>query len=64
MSIAPTPLPDVVEQELAKVRAKLSNATFVEGAPAKVVEEHRQRETDWQEKLGQLQKMLQALGAS
>jgi valyl-tRNA synthetase len=53
-----------VEQELGKVRAKLSNTTFVEGAPAKVVEEHRQRETDWQEKLGQLQKMLQALGAA
>ncbi len=50
-----------VEQELAKVRAKLGNTTFVSGAPAQVVEDHRQRETAWQEKLGQLQKMRDAL---
>ncbi len=50
-----------VAQELVKVRAKLSSETFVSGAPAKVVAEHRQRETDWQQKIGQLQRMLEAL---
>jgi hypothetical protein len=33
-----------VQGELEKVRAKLASDTFVSGAPAKVVEEHRQRE--------------------
>ncbi len=50
-----------VGQELAKVRAKLGSETFVTGAPPKVVADHRQRETDWQEKLTQLQRMLDAL---
>ena len=52
-----------VAAELATVRKKLSNANFVENAPAAVVEEHRRRETDWKEKHLQLQKMLQAFGA-
>jgi len=51
-----------VEQELAKVRAKLRSETFVQGAPEKVVAEHRQRESTWQEKLDQLARMQQALG--
>ncbi|MDB6173245.1 MAG: vals: valine--trna ligase [Chthoniobacteraceae bacterium] len=50
-----------VAQELVKVRGKLSSETFVSGAPAKVVAEHRQRETDWQEKIAQLQRMQEAL---
>jgi valyl-tRNA synthetase len=50
-----------VDQELAKVGAKLANETFVQGAPAKVVEEHRERQATWQEKLGQLRKMLEDL---
>lgn len=52
-----------VEQELAKVRAKLSSSSFVSGAPANVIDEHRRRENDWQEKLAQLQRMKEALGA-
>jgi valyl-tRNA synthetase len=50
-----------IEQELAKVRAKLSNETFVSGAPAKVVEEHRQREISWQDKLAQIRKLFEGL---
>jgi valyl-tRNA synthetase len=50
-----------VEQELAKVAAKLGNETFVDGAPPNVVAEHRQRQADWQERLAQLQKLLAAL---
>jgi valyl-tRNA synthetase len=51
-----------VEQELAKVRVKLSSPNFVSSAPAKVIDEYRQRERDWQEKLAQLQRMKEALG--
>jgi valyl-tRNA synthetase len=52
-----------VEAELVTVRKKLSNENFVSNAPAAVVDEHRKRETDWSEKLTQLQKMQHALGA-
>ena len=51
-----------VEAELATVRKKLSNANFVSNAPPAVVEEHRQRETSWSEKLAQLTKMRDSLG--
>ncbi len=52
-----------VQAELVTVRKKLSSESFVANAPAAVVEEHRKREVDWSEKLGQLQKMQQALGS-
>ena len=51
-----------VEAELITVRKKLSSESFVNNAPAAVVEEHRKRESDWSEKLYQLQKMRQVLG--
>jgi valyl-tRNA synthetase len=51
-----------VDQELVKVGAKLANETFVQGAPAKVVEEHRERQAAWLEKLAQLRKMREDLG--
>ncbi len=51
-----------VEAEIAKVRAKLASETFVSGAPAAVVEEHRQRERQWEERLDALHKAIQALG--
>jgi valyl-tRNA synthetase len=51
-----------VEQELAKVRAKLGSEKFTASAPAAVVEEHRKRESDWQTRLDQLQKMTASLG--
>jgi len=50
-----------VENELATVRRKLGNQSFVANAPAAVVQEHRQRETDWAEKLAQLARMRESL---
>ena len=49
-----------VEQELTKVRAKLADANFAQKVPASVLDEHRQREKDWAEKLARLQTMLEA----
>ncbi len=51
-----------VENELTVVRRKLANESFVANAPAAVVQEHRQRETDWAEKLAQLTRMRESLG--
>jgi valyl-tRNA synthetase len=58
-----------LEKEIAKVEAdregtrrKLSNEAFVSNAPAAVVEEHRKRAADFEQRLAQLQKMLDALG--
>jgi len=51
-----------VEAELSVVRKKLANENFVQNAPAAVVEEHRRREADWNEKLTQLQKMQRDIG--
>ncbi|WP_050024205.1 valine--tRNA ligase [Verrucomicrobium sp. BvORR034] len=50
-----------VEVELEKVRAKLADENFTSKVPAKVLDDHRQRETDWAAKLGQLQKMAEGL---
>jgi valyl-tRNA synthetase len=54
---------DKIGIELTKVRAKLGQETFVSGAPAAVVEEHRKREADWSEKLAQIQRILESLGS-
>ena len=51
-----------VDQELAKVRAKLASETFVQGAPPAVVEEHRTREASWRNKLEQLVRTRDSLG--
>jgi valyl-tRNA synthetase len=51
-----------VENELTVVHKKLANESFVANAPAAVVTEHRQRESDWAEKLAQLTRMRDALG--
>jgi valyl-tRNA synthetase len=51
-----------VDQELAKVRAKLSNEPFVKSAPPSVVEECRERETTWQTRLEHLTRTRDALG--
>ncbi|HEY3898325.1 MAG TPA: valine--tRNA ligase [Chthoniobacter sp.] len=51
-----------VDQELGKVRAKLADPNFSAKVPAKVLDEHRQREKDWAEKYAQLKKMLEDLG--
>ncbi|MBA3542992.1 MAG: class I tRNA ligase family protein, partial [Chthoniobacterales bacterium] len=50
------------EAELVTVRKKLANENFVANAPGAVVEEHRQREKDFAERLAQLQEMLRSLG--
>jgi valyl-tRNA synthetase len=50
-----------VEAELRTVDAKLANSSFVERAPAAVVEEHRQRKTDFMEQLAQLTRARDAL---
>jgi valyl-tRNA synthetase len=51
-----------VDSELEKVRAKLADPNFAGKVPAKVLDEHRQREADWAGKRAQLAKMLEALG--
>jgi valyl-tRNA synthetase len=43
--------------ELETVRRKLSNESFVNGAPAAVVEEHRKRAADFLARLAQLQQL-------
>ncbi|MBM3857026.1 MAG: valine--tRNA ligase [Verrucomicrobia bacterium] len=47
-----------VEAELLKVRTKLNNPAFVEKVPAAILQEHREREVRWQERLESLQAML------
>ena len=50
-----------LEGELRTVEAKLSNASFVDRAPAAVVQEHRQRKTDFSEQLAQLRQARAAM---
>jgi valyl-tRNA synthetase len=50
-----------VESELAKVRTKLADPNFSGKVPAAVLDEHRQREAAWAEKLTHLQKTQEAL---
>ena len=47
--------------EMTKSEAKLSNSSFVDRAPAAVVDQERERLQEWKQKQGQLQAMLQAL---
>ena len=51
-----------VDAELEKVRAKLADTNFTSKVPQKVLDEHSQRATDWQEKKAKLEEMLKALG--
>jgi valyl-tRNA synthetase len=50
-----------LESELESVRKKLTNANFVGRAPAAVVEEHRQRERDFNSRLEQLRERVAGL---
>ncbi len=50
-----------VQAEITKVDAKLNSGTFVNSAPADVVEEHRKRKTDWNAKAARLAEMLRNL---
>jgi valyl-tRNA synthetase len=49
------------EEELRTVEAKLANSSFVDRAPAVVVEEHRKRKIDFTEQLTQLTRARDAL---
>jgi len=49
------------EAEIAKVEQKLSNPNFVEKVPPHVLQEHRQRLTDWQAKRDRARQNLEAL---
>jgi len=50
------------QSEIDKVEAKLKNPAFLK-APANVIDEHRQRLVDWQNKHQQLKNALEALGS-
>jgi valyl-tRNA synthetase len=50
-----------VDDQLETVKAKLKNKSFVERAPAAVVEEHQQRKKDFTEQLAKLRKAREAL---
>ena len=51
-----------VEAEIASFSKKLANPSFVERAPAAVVEQERKRLADAEEKLAKLQDQLKKLG--
>ena len=51
-----------VDTELAKVKAKLADENFTSKVPQKVLDEHKQRESDWSAQFEKLKVMLEALG--
>jgi valyl-tRNA synthetase len=51
-----------VRKEIEKVHAKLASGTFVQNAPSAVVEEHRRRQRDWEERLAAVIAARDALG--
>jgi valyl-tRNA synthetase len=50
-----------LEEELRAVEAKLKNKSFVDRAPATVVEEHRQRQENFAEQLAKLKQAREQL---
>jgi valyl-tRNA synthetase len=50
-----------LEGELRTVEAKLSNKSFVDRAPAAVVQEHRQRKSDFSDQLAQIRQARAAM---
>jgi valyl-tRNA synthetase len=52
-----------VQAEILKVEEKLANPNFTQKVPAKVLEEHKQRLIDWQNKRGQIERSLADLPA-
>jgi valyl-tRNA synthetase len=50
------------QAELEKVHVKLADENFAKKVPAKVLDEHKQREADWAAQLEKLKGMLEALG--
>jgi len=53
---------DKVSAEVKKSESKLSNAAFVDRAPAELVDREKARKDEWAQKLGQLQEMRSSLG--
>ena len=51
-----------VEGEIKKCEGKLGNANFVANAPAEVVEQERQRITDWTRQVDALKEQARKLG--
>jgi valyl-tRNA synthetase len=51
-----------IEAEISKVEQKLANPNFTQKVPASVLEEHRQRLTEWQGKREHVKSALAALG--
>jgi valyl-tRNA synthetase len=51
-----------VESELEKVTAKLADTNFTSKVPQKVLDEHQQRKTDWEEKLAKLKSDARSAG--
>ena len=52
-----------VEKEIGKVEVKLDNPNFAERAPVEVLQEQRERLTDWQGKRDQINEALQNLSS-
>ncbi len=50
-----------IGQEIEKVQQKLANPNFTQKVPSHVLEEHRQRLADWQEKQAHTRTALEAL---
>jgi valyl-tRNA synthetase len=50
-----------IESEISKVGQKLANPNFTQKVPASVLEEHKQRLADWQDKLAHVKSALAAL---
>jgi valyl-tRNA synthetase len=47
-----------IRVEIGKVEEKLNNPNFAQKVPAKVLDEHKQRLTDWQAKAAHIEKSL------
>ena len=50
-----------IESEISKVEQKLNNPAFMQNVPATVLEEHKQRLAEWQDKLAHTKAALDAL---
>ncbi len=51
------------QAEIGKVEAKLNNPSFAQKVPANVLEDHKQRLVEWQDKLAHAQTALDGLGS-
>ena len=56
-------LKDRLDAELARANGKLGNENFVNNAPESVVQQERERVTDFEKQLGQVEEQLEKLNA-